>query len=513
MQIAASIHRFAGSPTIPWATAVCVATILAFLIRLPVVLRTSMWIDDGATLHTLALPLGDLWAERLRMGHLPGFFYLFRSWVALAGESLLALRMPSLVASALTVPVLMLVAERLGARRAALIAGAIGILHGTLLRNAAEMRMYPWLTLLGGCLLLATLAHWERPTAPRAAAIGLCHFALLQLHANAFIWSIFFVLAIGALAARAGRSRAWWMGFVGAFALACVATLPVMLMLLQRFDTGEFEKFNHAPTLAQLFTQHFELVIGLGARTKDWRLPLGLALPLVAVLWLRRGREEAAPGGMAPRDLALLCFVAGLLPPTFAWTVSVLGRPMLGEPRYFTQGTVGLLALVAAGIARWKWLPGPRGAAASLLSVAVLAMAARESLGRSADVLRGRGMAINRLVAEIERDSAPGTLIVITHSVSVPEIVHYYVQDEARFTFLDVDRRASEEQVRDQLRAAVQPDRDVVLFLYKALDTRVETMLRTEFGPWADVAAEDDDQPTYIRFDRLAIGLKKGKKE
>ncbi|HNM45919.1 MAG TPA: hypothetical protein PKH51_02780, partial [Candidatus Sumerlaeota bacterium] len=97
--------------------------VVAVALRLVVALRTSMWIDDGATLHTVALPWGEVAAERFRMGHYPWFFLLFKAWTSLVGtSSLLPLRLPSLAASVATIPIAALIARRIAGKPGAIAA-------------------------------------------------------------------------------------------------------------------------------------------------------------------------------------------------------------------------------------------------------------------------------------------------------------------------------------------------------------------------------------------------------
>ncbi len=61
----------------------------------------SMWFDESASWRMIQFPLGEMIERTARDNHVPLFFLLLRLWIALVGESLIALRTFSVAFSAL----------------------------------------------------------------------------------------------------------------------------------------------------------------------------------------------------------------------------------------------------------------------------------------------------------------------------------------------------------------------------------------------------------------------------
>lgn len=499
-------------PVWGWVALCCV---LGAALRVMVALRVSMWIDDGATLHAIRLPPGELVAERFRMGHLPLFFLLFKGWSALAGEGLLALRLPSLIACTAAIPLVAALAGRIGGARAAVIAAALAMVHGTLLRFSAELRMYSWLALLGGAMMLAALRHAERPTAGRAAALGVLHLAMLQMHVSALLWTAPFFALLGLLMGGGGRSRAWWLGVGTTFLAPLMITAPMLVYLRSKVDMGQFSKFEHGPEWRDLLQHPYELVMALGATAKGghvWKLPLGFVVPALAVALiarLNRGGDGAAP----QVRIACLYALAALLPPVVAFVVSKVGVPVLGEPRYYIAGTGPLLALVGAGAAACRIERDALGRALLIVAIMVGIVAGERAYDRTRRVLTGEGVGINKLVRDIEGQVPPGSVVALSHSVAFPDIAYYYFQKPLRYDFVEIDRDATRAEIHALLAPHMRPDRDSVLFLYKMTPDRLEEdqdavssnlyrVVEGDFGPWAGVTRSKDDEPGYFWFRR-----------
>ncbi len=492
--------------------------VVAVLLRIVVLLRTSMWIDDGATLAAIRLGPADLVAERFRMGHFPWFFLLFKGWSTLAGTSLLALRFPSLLACVATIPIMAMLAGRLGGARAAVVAAGIAAVHGTLLRFSAELRMYSWMALLGSAMTLAAVRHAEKPTAPRAALLGVLHLALLQLHVSAFVWSGTFFVVLGALAARQRFPRAWWIGYTAALLVPAAITLPVLLHLRAQVDMKEFKKFDHPPQWRQLFEAPYELLVSLGATAKGghvWKLPLGFLAPIVCVVMLARWRQgfTESKTGFAARDLALLFVGGALLPPTLAFLVSRWITPILGEPRYYIAGTGPLLALIGAAAASARWEKAWAGRLLLAIALAAGVVVGERTYDRVKKVLITEGIGINSLVREIEGKVPAGSTVVLSHSVAFPELAYFYFHKPHRYDFVEVHREASPAQVREALAGKIPAGRDAVLFVYKLTpeeleesqdpeDSNLYKVVAQDFGPWAGVTKSKNEEPGYFWFRR-----------
>ena len=250
---------WAGAPRGLRALVVAIPTTVA---AVPIVLaagRTPMFRDEVATAQLATLPLADLWraTDHVDAVVLP-YLLLMKGWLGLAGESLLALRAPSVVAAVGLVAVL----AALGGRLAGPVAGLVAAL------------------VVAGAPLLPKVAVLARPYAMAAFVAVL---ALLVLH----------------LALASGH-RGWWV------AHAALVTASVLLQ----------------PFAVAALAAHVALVAGTTARHRWRRLLVGWALALGAAAVVtvgargQRGQVGWIPE-VGPRDAVEM--VRGALSGPVVW--------------------------------------------------------------------------------------------------------------------------------------------------------------------------------------------------
>ena len=494
--------------------------VVAVALRLVVTLRTSMWIDDGATLHTVSLPWGEVAAERFRMGHYPWFFLLFKAWTSLVGtSSLLLLRLPSLAASVATIPITALIARRIAGKTGAIAAALLAVFHGTLLRHAAELRMYSWMALTGAAMVLAALRLMEQPKGSRALLLGALHLVFLQLQVSAIVWAVPFFALFAVIASRHHPAKPFWRNFAAAVVVPLLITIPTLLYLRAHVDMREFEKFDRIPAWSLLVWQPYEIIVSLGATAGGghvWKIPPALLLPFAACLMISRwGQRDsiAASEGLPPRAIARLLLGCALLPPAIAFAVSRAGFPILGETRYYIAGTAPMIALIGAATVTWRWEATAAGRVLLLASAILAGITAERTYDRVRRVLLRDGVGINGLVADIEKQVPAGTPVFISHSVAFPEIAEFYFSKPLRYPLIRIDRDWNEEQVRKAVDPALKSDAGAVLLLYKSVPERNEGKTPTNNLPLFRVVDEQfpgdgaqahskNDDPGYFWFQR-----------
>lgn len=483
-----------GVPVWAWTV---VAVVVGAVLRADIVADVSMWLDDGYTLRTVALPLGEVWGERVGRGHLPWFFLAFHQWVALAGYSLWVLRLPSLVAMLLVIPLAGWMGHRLGGAPGAVMALALAVVHGSLLRFSAELRMYSWLTLAGTAMVVAAWRHADRPTAGRAAVLGALHLVMLQLHVGAGLWTLAVLGAVGAAGWRGGWGRAWAVGWLAAVVVPITVSLPLYIQISSRVGGYDVEKLRVATPAAELAGQLYELAAGIGTRGRPWEMAAVIAAVLGAALWCR---ARAGRG-----DWPLVLLVAGWGAPAVAWLVGAVVGGMRGEARYYIMGTVPLVALMAGAVAALPWRLPPRTVMARAGMAVALLLAyvwTSEMVARTKSLLRGDGVGLNTMVGAIEATAEPGTVLVVTDSDVVPLLVDYYLSNEDVYPLVTVARDEPTSAVIAKLAATVAPTDDVVLVEYKTLTDDVERVLREQLGPWGSIEETDDKEPRALFFER-----------
>lgn len=187
----------------------------ALLLRLFDLGRQDLWVDEGITwFYARNFSLAGL-GELIRGEPTPPLYYaLVAAWTRLLGDSDLVLRLPSALAGALAPPLLALLGDRLGWRRAGLCGGVLLALHPWHLFLSREARVYPLLLTLALALALAL----RRALEDGARRSWLAASLLLALTLYSHLFGLFVgaaAFAAVALLARSSRERLRGLGFLG----------------------------------------------------------------------------------------------------------------------------------------------------------------------------------------------------------------------------------------------------------------------------------------------------------
>ncbi|MFJ1703054.1 glycosyltransferase family 39 protein [Kitasatospora sp. NPDC088346] len=188
-----------------------------------------LWHDELATLNVIRRPTGAILAMLHHVDAVHGAYYLLMHfWTSLAGDSLLALRLPSVLAMAGAAACVALSGQRMFDRRAGLISGLVFALIPAVARYAQEVRSYGLVVLTASLALLMLLRALERPTAARWLAYAPTVAVAGYLH----------LISLGFLAAHLlAVAIAWWrdrrnlripLGFAAAVGLGLASLYPLL---------------------------------------------------------------------------------------------------------------------------------------------------------------------------------------------------------------------------------------------------------------------------------------------
>src|SRR4051812_37053630 len=144
----------------------------------------ELWEDEYATYHAATISWGALGRLLRHLDLVHAVYYVFlRGWLALAGDSLLALRLPSLLAMAAAAAAVALLGRRLVNAWVGVAAGLTFALLPSVSRYAEEARSYALVTAGAAFATLLLLRAIDRPTGRRFGGygailtmIGLTHF-------------------------------------------------------------------------------------------------------------------------------------------------------------------------------------------------------------------------------------------------------------------------------------------------------------------------------------------------
>ncbi|MBL1080734.1 glycosyltransferase family 39 protein [Streptomyces actinomycinicus] len=304
--------------------------------------------DELVTWDVVGRDTGRILAMLRNVDAVHGTYYLLmHGWVAVFGDSVVSLRLPSLLSVAGAAAVVSLLGDRLFGYRAGILAGILLALVPAVSRYGQEARGYAVVMLAVALATLLLLRALDEPRSIRrwaAYALGLAFAGLLHLIALSVVLAHACLLAARA---RADRSLWWKSALVLVTAAVCVAPVAVLgrsqvrRQLYWVPEPGGWE-------LVSLVRDAFASVLCAGV--------------LITLALLARSPRRAP---------LVLCGTWALLPPVLVWAASH------GEVSYFRDVyvlfTLPAWALLAgAGLAAacrsWK------GAVALTVALGVLAL-------------------------------------------------------------------------------------------------------------------------------------------
>ncbi|MFI6822012.1 hypothetical protein ACIBJE_13815 [Micromonospora sp. NPDC050187] len=323
-------------------------TLLTLVVAATGIGHAQPWRDELATWSAAARPLPDL--ARLAAtvdATVAPYYLLLHGWVAVFGDSVTALRAPSVLAVTGAAGLTAVLGERLFGFRAGQLGGLLFAVLPSTSRYGQEARPYALATLLAVAATVLLVTALRRPGRGRWAAyaavvtaLGLAHLVALTL------------LAAHALAVRGGAARRWLL------ALLPATSVSIPLALLARRQQSRQLSWVDPARLGDL--------AGLPGSLTASAVVGGLLVGLAVVGAARPRDDTPARGGpagttVAPRwgwimlatvaAPAALLFVAGLVTAVWVPRYLVFTTPFLCLPAGALLASVRLVpALTVVGV-------------------------------------------------------------------------------------------------------------------------------------------------------------------
>jgi hypothetical protein len=358
----------------PW---IIVGALVVVGLVLRVVLMRSIWVDEAISIHQAHMSLGGM-LDNLRATdrHPPLHYLILWMTVRLFGDGELAMRGPSILASAALIPVLFVTGRELFDRRTGLVAAGFATVAPLIIWYGQEARMYALFMLLGTLALLAQVKvlregrtrYWVAYAGITIALLYTHYFALVPIAIQQVVfavvawkraqagkpvrdllvgtWLTWLALLVAAAplasfaAEQFSHSQAAGMGFGGAPSAAAPLSIPgssaSLYAILSNFVWAVWGYHANSTMLriAALWPLLMLLSLALmGQRRSDsTRVVLALALGPVLVLLLI---------GLVKRDLFEIRYFIATVPVM----ILLLARATAGGPRRRMPAIVGTAAL------------------------------------------------------------------------------------------------------------------------------------------------------------------------
>jgi mannosyltransferase len=315
--------------------------------------RPALWRDEAASVTMAQRDWPAFFATVAHVDAVHAVYdALLHLWFSVVPYSPLALRLPSVLATAVTAALLTLLATRLAGVRAGIAAGAAGAVLPTLVWAGGEGRSYALTAMLATGSSLALVVALDAPRGRRALHwIG--YSALLALGMALFLDSALLAAAHAATLLLVGRGRR----IPGLAAIAAAGTAVSPLLLLAAHQTGQ----------VAWITAYGSPPLWTDGIVQQW-----FRSGTVAVAWgvaLVGGLLVAAIRRRLPGRVLALALPWAVLPPVTLVAVGLVHAPLYW-PRYVTF-TAPAIALLAGVLLASLPLPVTAGALLVLAVVAV----------------------------------------------------------------------------------------------------------------------------------------------
>lgn len=353
---------------VPSVAALAGVMVLAVAVRLVRLADDPIWLDEAATLGIARMDWTTIFGPMAAAeSSPPGFYALAKLWLGLWGESIVALRLLTVLAGVAVIVPVWLLGRAAGGQRVAWVAALLVALAATHVRFSQDGRVYTMLFLVTALAMLCavSLVGWaQKDRRARLAAIGLgmSLAAGLWLHATA----VFVVVGVNAfvlagLSLRPEMLRRGLALLLLADLVALVLAAAPLGAMLRHVLTAQayIDRWIEAPGLLDVVRVYGRTLVApfLGPLS-PWVLLMQLAL-LGVVAWHWWRTREPLVAAMA----AMLAVVAVLVPAVSQFSPVFMDRTVLFL-------LLPLAVLLAKGVALLPGWPGLAVAAVLLASQA-----------------------------------------------------------------------------------------------------------------------------------------------
>ena len=399
--------------------------LLAGLILVGLVLRLlvprGIWLDEAISIHQARLSLHDMF-QTLYNGDRQPPLHDLALWLTIRvfGHGEFAVRLPSLIAGTLVIPVLYELGRELYDRRTGLIAAAFAAASPMLIWYSQEVRMYEFAALFGLLALLTQLrvirnpsmGNWATYILATAGVLWSHYFGLLLIGVQQLIF-------VGVLIHRHRNKqqvRSLALGFAYSAAVLVMQLVPLLVFAIHQYHvtsaaagspSGTYDYLSFYSVLANMAWSLWGYQPDATTVLLAAMWPLFLLLSLVL---MGRGASRQTTT-LAAAALALI----GLL-----IVVSVFDRSLF-EVRNFLILVPLVLLLVARLVTGWIRKPSARLLVAGGIALTLLVGLADEQLNNDNPRLYGFRAAIQ----DIKANAGPNSLVLL-EPTDMRYVLEYY---------------------------------------------------------------------------------------
>lgn len=420
------------------AVVVGVCTAVALVLRL-LVFR-GLWVDEATSVLQVRLPFAQMLAD-LTAGdvHPPLHHAVLWATVRVIGDSELAVRLPSILAGTLLVPLLYLAGRDLYSRRTGLVAAALGTAAPVLVWYSQEARMYAFYALFAlaavwwqyRVLRGGTVRDWAGYTLATAALLWTHYLAALVVVAQQVAF-----LAVVIRRLRERRSGGLWLA---AGWILAGTVVGLLLLPLEPIVTGQLE----ALVERQADTAGLPPQAGAQAGAEAGEDPISVYRAGVNVAWALIGyhSDEVMTRVLALWPIAMLLglFLLGRGPwrdatKLLVWIAGFCGLGILAVALWRTEFffelryVIGVVPLLLLLLARLATAATRRAAVTVVVTVLAVGVMGVGLVDQQLNKENPRLFDFRAALTSVSEDARPGDVLVYAPQY-LSGVVAYYAPD------------------------------------------------------------------------------------
>jgi Dolichyl-phosphate-mannose-protein mannosyltransferase len=399
--------------------------VLAGLVLLGLAVRLAVargiWLDEAISIHQARLSLHGMF-RTLYYGDRQPPLYPLVLWVTirLLGHGEFAVRLPTVIAGTLVIPVLYELGRELYDRRTGLIAAAFATVSPLLVWYSQEVRMYTFATLFG---LLAVLTQLR---AIRKGGMG--NWAAYILATAALLWSHYFgvlviavqqLIFVGVIVYRRRNNepvRPLALGFAYSLAVLAMELVPFIVFLNHQYQSTS--SAAGSPSGAYHYLSFYSVLSNVAWSL--WGYQPDATTVLLAALWplFLLGSLVLLGRGGSRQTTALAAAAIGLV--VLVIFVSAFDRSLF-EVRNFLLLVPLMLLVIARLVTGWLRSPRARLLVAGGVTLTLVLGLADEQLNKS----NPRLFDFRGAIQDIKAIGGPSTLVLYEPS-DMRYVLEYY---------------------------------------------------------------------------------------
>jgi uncharacterized membrane protein len=402
--------------------------VLAALVLAGLALRLAVprgiWLDEAISIHQARLSLHDLFRNLYYGDRQPPLHHL-TLWLTVRafGHGEFAVRLPSLIAGTLVIPVLYELGRELYDRRTGLIAAAFAAVSPILVWYSQEVRMYEFVALFGLLALLTqlrairngTMLNWAAYILATAALLWSHYFGLLLIGVQQLVF-----VAVLVHRKRNGQPvKPLALGFAYSAAVLVMQLVPLVVFAHHQYQTTSGAAGSPSGTYDLL---SFYSVLANMAWAL-WGYQPDATTVLLAAMWplFLLGSLVLLGRGGSRQTMSLAAAAIALVVLLIA--VSAFDRSLF-ELRNFLILVPLVLLLVARLVTGWIRKPTARIAVAGVVVLTLVVGLADQQLNKG----NPRLFDFRGAIQDIKADAGPNSLVLFEPS-DMRYVLEYYAPD------------------------------------------------------------------------------------